>query len=174
MTQTPESTTKIELSWDDALSGQFPQADTAARSAWREAVATVAAKAKTALPACNGRIDKAVQIVLAGDVIRMRDGRAMVGSQSDAGVHYVVNGACECPDADRAPEGWCKHRLAAAIDQRAYALASAQMQALDPAPAEALPQCPIHGVAMQKHRNAKGSWYSHKVSDGSWCRGKAQ
>jgi hypothetical protein len=48
------------------MAGHFP--DIPARTAWREAVATVADKAKAALPEANGRIEKAVQIVLAGDV----------------------------------------------------------------------------------------------------------
>jgi len=27
--------------------------------------------------------------------------------------YHIVNGRCECPDTQRkAPEGWCKHRLA--------------------------------------------------------------
>jgi len=32
--------------------------------------------------------------------------------------------------------------------------------------------CPIHGVQMTQHSNARGSWYSHKDSNGNWCRGK--
>jgi hypothetical protein len=31
--------------------------------------------------------------------------------------------------------------------------------------------CSIHGTAMGKQSNAKGSWYSHKTMDG-WCNGK--
>src|SRR5438309_4107166 len=38
------------------------------RQAWREAVAEIAEKAKAPLPECNGRVDSAVKIVLAGDV----------------------------------------------------------------------------------------------------------
>ena len=40
------------------------------RTAWREAVAEIADKAKAKLPECNGRVDSAVKIVLAGDVER--------------------------------------------------------------------------------------------------------
>lgn len=32
--------------------------------------------------------------------------------------------------------------------------------------------CSIHGVAMSKHKNAKGEWYSHRLEDGSWCNDK--
>ena len=35
-----------------------------ARAAWREAVAEIAAKAHEKLPECNGRVDKAVALVL--------------------------------------------------------------------------------------------------------------
>ena len=32
--------------------------------------------------------------------------------------------------------------------------------------------CTTHGVQMTQHHNAKGSWWSHKLADGTWCRGK--
>jgi hypothetical protein len=32
--------------------------------------------------------------------------------------------------------------------------------------------CPIHQVAMTKRTRSGDSWYSHKLPDGSWCRGK--
>jgi hypothetical protein len=59
----------------------------------------------------------------------MADGKAVVGSQSDAGLHYVYDGECECRDSDR-PEidGWCKHRIAVAIAKRANALARQRLQ----------------------------------------------
>jgi hypothetical protein len=110
-----------EVSWQDVMAGNFPT-EPPTRKAWRMVVQEIAAKAYHALPACNGRIDKAVQIVLADDVVLFEDGRATVGSQSDAGLHYVVNDACECPDSDKAPDGWCKHRLAASIYKGAIAL----------------------------------------------------
>ena len=31
--------------------------------------------------------------------------------------------------------------------------------------------CPVHQVAMQRHENAKGTWYSHYV-DGKHCKGR--
>jgi hypothetical protein len=42
------------------------------------------------------------------------------------------------------------------------------------ATAEAPPEgwCTTHGVQMTQHHNAKGSWWSHKLADGTWCRGK--
>src|SRR5262249_36943645 len=97
--------------------------DNPARKAWRDAVAEIADKAKAKLPECNGRVDSAVKIVLAGDVELLADGRAKVASQSNGTAEYlVVNGECSCKDFDKAPHGFCKHRLSAAIARRAQEL----------------------------------------------------
>src|SRR5262252_4471714 len=32
--------------------------------------------------------------------------------------------------------------------------------------------CPIHQCQMKRYSNAKGSWFSHKTSQGTWCNGK--
>src|SRR5215813_14554187 len=112
-----------EISWDDMLDGK-PLPETPARKAWREAVAEIAEKAKATLPECNGRVEKAYAIVLAGDVELLPDGKAKVASQSNGQTSYfVVNGTCECRDFPKAPRGLCKHRLTLAIHKRAYALA---------------------------------------------------
>jgi len=34
--------------------------------------------------------------------------------------------------------------------------------------------CPQHEVVMQQRRNARGTWYSHQVADGTWCTGQAK
>jgi hypothetical protein len=82
--------------------------DTPTRTAWRAAVADIAAKAK--LPECNGRVDSAVKIVLAGDVELLADGTAHVASQSNGSTAYhVVNGHCDCRDYEKAPHNFCKH-----------------------------------------------------------------
>jgi hypothetical protein len=138
------------LEWQDVMDSSFPE--NPARTAWREAVGTVADKAKAALPECNGRVDKAVAIVLAGDVELLPDGKAKVASQSNGTTKYfVVNGACECPDFPKAPQGFCKHRLAYGIYKRAKTLTSEQMIAMDTpkaaasephSPAPTLPEAP--------------------------------
>ncbi len=92
-----------EISWDDMFDGK-PVPDNPARQAWRDAVAEVAERAKAALPeAVNGRIEKAVAIVLAGDVELLADGKAKVASQSNGTTAYAVcNGTCECRDFPKA------------------------------------------------------------------------
>jgi hypothetical protein len=45
-----------------------------------------------------------------------------VGSETDDGKLYAVHttaGSCTCPDYQRAPHGWCKHRLAVQLVVRA-------------------------------------------------------
>src|SRR6266581_8940005 len=122
-----------EISWDDMLAGKsLPE--NPARTAWRTAVAEIAEKAKAALPECNGRVDSAVKIVLAGDVELLADGKAKVASQSNGSTAYfVVNGECSCKDFPKAPQGFCKHRLAYGIHKRAYALAKQKLAQLDSA-----------------------------------------
>jgi len=108
--------------------------DNPTRTAWRAAVAEIAEKAKQALPQCNGRVEKAVAIVLNGDVELLPDGTAKVASQSNGTTKYfVVNGECSCPDFAKAPQGFCKHRLAYGIHKRAYALAKTKLDQLDSA-----------------------------------------
>ena len=107
-----------EFSWEEVSSPDF-----GARAAWREAVAAIAEKAKAKLPECNGRVDKAVAIVLNGDVELLPDGTAKVASQSTGSTAYhVVNGHCDCRDYEKAPHHLCKHRLSAAIARRAQEL----------------------------------------------------
>jgi hypothetical protein len=108
--------------WESDTWTQHP-GEHAARAAWREAVAEIAAKAKQTLPECHGRVDAAVKLVLAGDVEPREDGTTRVASQSHGQVVYhVVNGECTCKDYAKAPSGWCKHRIAAGLCKRATAL----------------------------------------------------
>jgi hypothetical protein len=136
-----------EITWDDlaALAYEHP-----ARKAWRQAVAEIAEKAHEKLPECAGRIDAAVKIVLAGDVVLQADGTARIASQSKSQtVYHVANGVCSCPDFAKAPQSFCKHRLAAAITRRAQELIKAKVDAAisgsqpTPAPATSLPEAPV-------------------------------
>src|SRR5438552_17526655 len=104
--------------------------ETPARAAWRAAVADIAIKAKETLPECNGRVDKAVAIVLNGDVELLEGGKAKVASQSNGTtVYHVVNGECTCKDFPKAPSGWCKHRIAAGLAKRVAARVRAPLDA---------------------------------------------
>jgi hypothetical protein len=215
---------------DFSLDPQQQTSEPLTRQYFRQAVHEVAERAKAKLPqAVNGRIDKATQIVLAGDVEFLSDGRAIVGSQSHTAMQYLVNGTCECPDAERPEiETWCKHKIAVCILKRAEPLARQKLYhaleaekakhsaSLPEAPAsvncyidvagrkvqvtlrdedegrllqrletlllrfptdekpQELPEgwCSIHQVQMTHHNNGKGSWWSHRLNDGHWCKGK--
>ena len=136
-----------ELSWEEVSAPDF-----GARAACRQVVADIAAKAKETLPECNGRVDKAVAIVLNGDVELLEGGKAKVASQSNGTtVYHVVNGECTCKDFPKAPSGWCKHRIAAGLAKRVTARLRAQLDTpangqatapSQPTPAQASPAVP--------------------------------
>jgi hypothetical protein len=255
-----------QFSWDDIADPAF---ENPTRKIWRDAVAEIGERAKQTLPQCNGRVDAAIKIVLAGDVELLPDGKAKVASQSNGTTKYfIVNGECACKDYPKAPSFWCKHRIAAKLEQQnngvnngttESATAQPQVQAepatppveapvesepgtptveastqseqavapavhthreapsscntfieiagrkvqltlrddneenllsrmekllsrfplpaQEPAVPESAPTppenwCPIHHVPMKRYSNAKGSWFSHKTPEGTWCNGK--
>src|SRR6266536_2085122 len=125
--------------------------ETPARQAFRAAVAEIAAKAKETLPECNGRVDKAVAIVLAGDVELLDGGKAKVASQSNGTMAYfVVNGTCECRDFAKAPSGWCKHKIAAGIQKRVETRLQSTVLDVSDAHAPTSSDAPVetpHGIA---------------------------
>jgi hypothetical protein len=116
------------------------------RMQYRALVAQVAAKAREKLPqAVNGRIEKAVKLVLAGDVEPQDDGSITVYSATDATRRYVLQGtSCTCTDYERgqAPDGWCAHRIAAGIDKRVRELLPAPQEKLCESHSSALPEAP--------------------------------
>src|SRR5262244_3223942 len=114
-----------QFSWDDIADPTF---ENPARKIWRDAVAEIAEKAKATLPECNGRVDSAVKMVLAGDVELLPDATVKVASQSNGTTKYfIVNGECSCKDYPKAPSHWCKHRIAFGIHKRAYTLAKQRL-----------------------------------------------
>jgi len=133
------------------------------RQTFRATVAQVAAAAKAKLPqAVNGRVEGAVKLVLQGDVEPQADGTITVGSTTDATRYYRLSGqACTCTDfvQGKAPEGWCKHRIAAGIQKRMLALLSASnapeqstavvSQPLPEAPSSANARIQVHGYEVQ-------------------------
>ena len=98
------------------------------RQLFREAVAAVAEKAKAILPSqVNGRVESAVTLVLLGEVQPQEDGSIHVGSTSDpAKVYHLQGTSCDCADFPRAPQSWCKHRIAAGIHRRVHEVLAAQ------------------------------------------------
>src|SRR5215471_13081265 len=120
-----------QFSWDDIADPTF---ENPTRKIWRDVVAEIADKAKQTLPECNGRVDSAVKIVLAGDVELLPDGKAKVASQSHGTtLYFIVNGECECKDYPKAPSHWCKHRIAAGLAKRASALTKQRLEQVDAA-----------------------------------------
>jgi hypothetical protein len=118
------------------------------RELFRTIVAEIAEKAKATLPEANGRVDKAVAIVLNGDVELLPDGTAKVYSQSNGVQSYrVVDGTCDCMDFAQAPSSWCKHRIAHGIQTRAAArMPQPEVRTTtqhQPPPAAPLPEAPV-------------------------------
>lgn len=228
----PTCNTLISDLYGDPTFPDLEQATRTERQTFRQAVAAVAEKAKATLPDAAGRIDRAVALVLNGEVTLGVGNTATVGSLSDVMTTYAVRvGYCSCKDFDQAPGGLCKHRLAAAMQRRAQELMPppspaagplpeapasvnchvtiagrqvqvtlrdsdetrllARLEALlarypvQPPPAQAPPApaaapaaptpegwCILHQVQMPLNTNARGKWYSHRLPDGTWCKGK--
>jgi hypothetical protein len=102
--------------------------DMAADQAWRDAVEQIGAKARQTLPECASRVERAVWMVLSGDVELLPGGNARVRSQSNGTTkYYLVNGECSCKDYAKAPSHWCKHRIAYGIARRAATLAERKL-----------------------------------------------
>src|SRR6266705_3163000 len=119
---------------------------TPARVGFREAVLQVADKAKVVLPDNASRIDKAITLCLHGHV-EIVDGKCRVASQTNGKtIYHQVNGTCTCQDftQGKAPNGFCKHRLAHGLYRRAMELVQVQepVVAAQPAPAETV-QVPV-------------------------------
>jgi UTP:GlnB (protein PII) uridylyltransferase len=101
---------------------------TSAQVAFRTAVLQVADKAKLVLEANASRIDKAVALVLNG-FVEIVDGKCRVASQTNGKtIYHQVNGTCTCLDftQGKAPNGFCKHRLAHGLYRRAMELVHVQ------------------------------------------------
>lgn len=132
---TPTCNTLITDLYGEPTVSDLEQTTRTERHAFRQAVATVAEKAKSTLPESAGRIDKAVALVLNGEVTLGEGNTATVGSLSDVMTTYEVRvGYCSCKDFEQAPGGLCKHRLAAAMQRRAQELLPQTVQAAGPLP----------------------------------------
>jgi hypothetical protein len=104
------------------------------RDAYRQALHALADKARTAVPALNGRVEGAVKLVLAGDVTLLEDGTARVCSGSEPLTTYKVGASCTCRDFSHAPRGLCRHKLAALMQYRLAELLPPASDADEPWP----------------------------------------
>lgn len=116
---------------------------TKALTHFETAVCLAATRARAALPHSNGRVDKAMALVLDGAVELLDEHSARVTSQQDGTTqYYVVNGTCQCADVPHAPQRMCTHRIARGLYVRAvqlyHELESAQAT-LDVPPKPAMP-----------------------------------
>jgi hypothetical protein len=82
----------------------------------------------------HGNIERATAIVLNGGVVYDEDGKHAMVRASNGQTWYPVNGHCTCMGAPHAPEGLCKHALAARIYLRAGDLMREGLSAQTPAP----------------------------------------
>src|SRR5712691_3388771 len=119
-----------------------------ARVTFREAVLQVADKAKAVLPANASRIDKAITLTLNG-LVEIVDGKCRVASQTNGKtIYHQVNGTCTCQDftQEKAPNGFCKHRLAHGLYRRAMEFVQGQEPVSTESPVEAsgTPNIPAH------------------------------
>src|SRR5215510_10679447 len=137
---------------------------TPARITFREAVLQVADKAKAVLPDNASRIDKAITLCLQG-LVEIVDGKCRVASQTNGKtIYHQVNGTCTCLDftQGKAPNGFCKHRLAHGLYRRAMELVQAQapVVAVQPAVSAETVQVPV------QHTEAPASVNSHTTIAG--------
>jgi len=117
------------------------------RGRFRQVLSEMAAKAKAKLPESTGRIDKAVALMLAGDVAGPdSEGLWLVGSCSDPLVTHRVSGtSCSCDDSQntRAPRGLCKHVLSVMLTVRVREVLESEAPTQAPSvQAHALPEMP--------------------------------
>jgi hypothetical protein len=130
MTSSTVTQSKIEVSWDQVMAGNFPESP--AKQLFTNTVISVAAEAKAAMPEANGRVDRARDLVLGNLVVKHPDGSFTVRSQSARGKAYTITeGACECPDSEKLVDGRCKHLIATWIYRKARKVIESQMASTD-------------------------------------------
>lgn len=106
-----------------ATTFNVPQMDAGTR--FRCAISQATEAARRRFPHSNDRIERAYELVHAAKVVLHPKTRTATVTSSDGTKTYTVNGVCACPDASKAPESWCKHRLAVAILKKALEIMKA-------------------------------------------------
>jgi len=89
------------------------------RQRFREALSGLASKTLAKIPTLNGRVERAVKLVLSGDVELHDDQTALVNSLTDpAKAYQLKDGVCQCRDWQHAPRNLCAHRLAVGFTRK--------------------------------------------------------
>ena len=121
MSTVPENTKHVQISSYDWTTGETTYNVQAMSSGqrFRCAISQATEAARRRFPHSNDRIERAFELVHAAKVVLHPATRTATVTSSDGSTAYTVNGVCECPDASKAPESWCKHRLSVAILKKA-------------------------------------------------------
>jgi hypothetical protein len=130
----PEIGSHVQISsysWEDGTTTYNAPAMTPAQR-WHCAISQATEAARKRFPHSNERIERAYALVHEGKVVLHPKDKTATVQSSDGTKAYLVNGTCECPDAARAPEHFCKHRLAVCILRKASVLVKALSQATAP------------------------------------------
>ena len=119
MATLPESTATVQF--DTTLRTLAAQARTryAGEQARIDRGLVIALNGGVTLQADGAGLERGVVFARNGGVTLQADGAALVSSQRDDEVFYIVrDGQCDCPDFSRAPGGRCKHRFAVCLVKR--------------------------------------------------------
>lgn len=139
METVPENSKHVQISTYDWTTGETTYnapAMTAAQR-WQCAISQAAEAARKRFPHSADRIEKAYALVHEGKVVLHPFAKTATVQSSDGSTAYTVNGHCDCPDAPRAPEGACKHKLAALILRKALVLVKELAHATAPVTVQA-------------------------------------
>jgi hypothetical protein len=142
----------VELSWDDALDGNFPPTrQQRLQQAALQAVEQLQEQAD--LPVTHDRLTKALDLVLSNAVALYQDNTASVRSGNRS--YTVANCSCSCADAKQRG-ACCKHQLAVEIHRRAAAL-------LQDAPRTATAGKPEAAPVVPRSAPASAQWDVHEA-----------
>lgn len=121
----------------EAILETLERQETLREQAWSMALerAYAIAESKFSTKAFKGRLERAIYLVETGNVIFDESNRLWVKSESRPDTSYLVqNQPCLCEDSQKeaAPNGFCKHRIAAFIFAQAH-VQQGDIMATDPA-----------------------------------------
>ena len=120
--------------------------------------------------------------VTQGDASTGEDARLDVVPNAPCSAAWAVHEApASCCLKFQASGGECLYTMRDTDDERLFARVQRiwpkLMAQLGPPESEAAPPaapdfCPIHRVQMNQYSRGDQTWYSHRLADNSWCRGK--